>query len=71
MIVAAGLSLLGGQETSNEMVLGAISCPRAYLSQFAWRFVGMDVLQPCVDIAAHPGTAFEILHDESGLAQAD
>jgi transposase len=33
-------------------------------------FVGMDVSQACVDVAVHPGTAFQIPNDESGSAQA-
>jgi transposase len=33
-------------------------------------FVGMDVSQDCVDVAVHPGTAFQIAHDESGITQA-
>lgn len=33
-------------------------------------FVGMDVSQACVDVAVHPGTAFQIPHDERGIAQA-
>ena len=33
-------------------------------------FVGMDVSQACVDVAVHPGTAFQIAHDERGIAQA-
>lgn len=33
-------------------------------------FVGMDVSQACVDVAVHPGTAFQFPHDESGIAQA-
>src|SRR3989442_553873 len=33
-------------------------------------FVGMDVSQGCVDVAVHPGTAFQIPHDESGITQA-
>jgi transposase len=33
-------------------------------------FVGMDVSQACVDVAVHPGTAFQIAHDEWGIAQA-
>jgi transposase len=33
-------------------------------------FVEMDVSQDCVDVAVHPGTAFQIAHDESGITQA-
>ena len=33
-------------------------------------FVGMDVSQDTVDVAVQPGTAFQIPHDESGIAQA-
>ncbi len=33
-------------------------------------FVGMDISQACVDVAVQPGTGFQILHDESGIAQA-
>jgi hypothetical protein len=32
-------------------------------------FVGMDVSQACVDVAVHPGTAFQFTHDKSGIAQ--
>lgn len=32
--------------------------------------VGMDVSQACVDVAVQPGTAFQISHDERGIAQA-
>jgi transposase len=33
-------------------------------------FVGMDVSQACVDVAVHPGPAFQIAHDEHGIAEA-
>ena len=33
-------------------------------------FVGIDVAQACVDVAVHPGTAFQIPYDERGIAQA-
>lgn len=33
-------------------------------------FVGMDVSQDTVDVAVQPGTSFQILNDESGVAQA-
>ena len=33
-------------------------------------FVGMDVSQDTVDVAVQPGTAFQIPHDERGIAQA-
>jgi len=33
-------------------------------------FVGMDVSQACVDVAVHPGTAFQIAQDERGIAEA-
>ena len=33
-------------------------------------FVGMDISQACVDVAVHPGTAFQISHDERGIAEA-
>ena len=33
-------------------------------------FVGMDVSQAAVDVAVHPGTAFQMTHDERGIAQA-
>jgi transposase len=33
-------------------------------------FVGMDVSQACVDVAVHPGTAFQIANDERGVVQA-
>lgn len=33
-------------------------------------FVGMDVSQGCVDVAVHPGTAFQIVQDERGIAEA-
>src|SRR5205807_4357993 len=33
-------------------------------------FVGMDVAQASVDVAIHPGTAFQIPYDERGIAQA-
>lgn len=32
-------------------------------------FVGMDVSQACVDVAMQPDTAFQIPHDEQGIAQ--
>jgi len=32
--------------------------------------VGMDVSQACVDVAMQPDTAFQIPHDEQGIAQA-
>lgn len=33
-------------------------------------FVGMDVSQETVDVAVHPGTAFQIANDEPGVAEA-
>ena len=33
-------------------------------------FVGMDVSQDSVDVAVHPGTAFQITNDEPGVAEA-
>lgn len=33
-------------------------------------FVGLDVSQACVDVVVHPGTAFQIAHDERGIAEA-
>jgi transposase len=33
-------------------------------------FVGMDVSQDTVDVAIHPGTAFQITNDEPGVAEA-
>lgn len=33
-------------------------------------FVGMDVSQGGVDVAVHPGTAFQIAQDERGIAEA-
>ena len=33
-------------------------------------FVGMDVSQASVDVAVHPGTAFQIAQDERGIAEA-
>lgn len=33
-------------------------------------FVGMDVSQACVDVAVHPGTAFQIAQNERGIAEA-
>ncbi|BFU89283.1 MAG: IS110 family transposase [Nitrospira sp.] len=33
-------------------------------------FVGMDVSQDTVDVAVHPGTAFQITNDELGVAEA-
>ena len=33
-------------------------------------FVGMDVSQGGVDVAVHPGTAFQIQNDERGIAHA-
>lgn len=33
-------------------------------------FVGMDVSQDTVDVAVHPGTAFQIPHDDEGIADA-
>lgn len=32
--------------------------------------VGMDVSQGGVDVAVHPGTAFQIVQDERGIAEA-
>ena len=33
-------------------------------------FVGMDISQACVDVVVHTGTAFQISHDERGIAEA-
>jgi transposase len=33
-------------------------------------FVGMDVSQGTVDVAVHPGTAFQIANDDQGIAEA-
>ena len=33
-------------------------------------FVGLDVSQACVDVAVRPGTAFQLAHDERGIAEA-
>jgi transposase len=33
-------------------------------------FVGMDVSQGTVDVAVHPGTVFQVTHDEPGIAEA-
>ena len=33
-------------------------------------FVGMDVSQDTVDVAVHPGTAYQITNDEPGIAEA-
>jgi transposase len=33
-------------------------------------FVGMDVSQDTVDVAVHPGTAFQIPNDDQGIAEA-
>lgn len=33
-------------------------------------FVGLDVSQDRVDVAIRPGTAFQIAHDERGIAEA-
>lgn len=33
-------------------------------------FVGMDVSQDTVDVAVHPGTAFQITNDDRGIAEA-
>jgi transposase len=33
-------------------------------------FVGMDVSQDTVDVAVHPGTVFQVTHDEPGIAEA-
>ncbi len=33
-------------------------------------FVGMDVSQDTVDVAVHPGTAFQIANDEPGVTAA-
>jgi len=33
-------------------------------------FVGMDVSQETVDVAVHPGTAFQIPNDDQGIAEA-
>jgi len=33
-------------------------------------FVGMDVSQDTIDIAVQPGTGFQIVNDESGIAAA-
>lgn len=53
--------------------------PRARMVQGreTWRctmnaeiFVGMDVSQGSVDVAVHPGTAFQIVQDEGGIEEA-
>lgn len=33
-------------------------------------FVGMDISQDTVDVAVHPGTVFQIPHDDEGIAEA-
>ena len=58
---------------------GQLQGPRARLGQgretrrwtmSAEIFVGMDVSQGGVDVAVHPGPAFQITHDERGIADA-
>lgn len=68
-----------GSSRSSVHQPGQLKGPRARIVQgretrrcamSAEVFVGMDVSQACVDVAVHPGTAFQFPHDESGIAQA-
>jgi transposase len=68
-----------GSSRSSVHQPGQLKGPRARMVQgreprrcamSAEVFVGMDVSQACVDVAVHPGTAFQFTHDESGIALA-
>lgn len=69
---------LGSSRSSGHQP-GQLTGPRARMVQGretrrctmkAEIFVGMDVSQACVDVAMQPDTAFQIPHDEQGIAQA-